>query len=1028
MGEFLQKQKLKILLCVFLLSTGINHLSASNKSYNNDQPTTNAPTPPERKALDIISIFSDAYDNITGANYNPDWQQSGLTTANTDFQPLGSGNSVLAYTNFNYQGIEFNSVQDLTAMEYLHLDIWTVDGVIPSITVISSGAEIPHTLENSDGKWQSFEIPVAGITGDITKAIQLKFTGGTGFSTAIYLDNIYFYKNPTASGKDATLNALEVDGTSIDDFSPNTETYLMALPGGTTQIPQITLATPTDNSASTVITQSTSIPGNATVLVTSQDGSTTKTYTVSYHIGAPNTNAPTPPAREPLDVISIFSDAYDNITGANYNPYWQQNGYSSADTNFQPTGSGNAVLAYTNFNYQGIEFNSVQDLTSMEFLHLDIWTVFGVTPSITVISSGAEIAHSISNGDGEWQSIEIPVAGITGDIRKAIQLKFTGGNGFTTEIYLDNIYFYKKPTSTGKDATLSAFEIDGTSVEGFSPNSEFYEMALPGGTTQVPQITLATTTDAAATKVITQAPSIPGDATVVVTSKDGSTTKTYKVSYFIGAPHINAPTPPTRNSLDVISIFSDAYNNISGVNYNPDWQQVGFTSANTNFQPTGSGNAVLAYTNFTYQGIELNSVQDLTGMEFLHLDIWTVKEVVPTVAVLSSGSEIAHSMTNGDGKWQSIDIPVAGITGDITRAVHLMFNGGNGSPSAIYVDNIYFYKNPTAAAKDATLSALQVNGASVSGFKQNSESYLMPLPGGTTQVPQVTLATTTDAAATRVITQATAIPGDATVVVTSKDGTNTKTYKISFFIGAPHIDAPVPPTRQNSDVLSIFSDSYINISGANYNPYWQQSGYNSANIAFQPTGSGNEVLAYTNFNHQGIEFNSIQDLTGMEFLHIDVWTVNELIPSVVVISSGTEIAHAIPNGDGKWQSIDIPVEGITEDITKAIHLKFTGGDGFSNDIYLDNLYFWKAPSLGVKNLEILNLKVFPNPSQNSWTIQTDVDSITSVKVFDVQGKNVFSSTPNNKVTVIDGSNLKIGFYYAQVKTLSGVQTMKLIKK
>ena len=59
-------------------------------------------------------------------------------------------------------------------MEYLHLDLWTVDGVIPSITVISSGAEIPHTLTNGDGQWQSIEVPVAGITGDITKAIQLK--------------------------------------------------------------------------------------------------------------------------------------------------------------------------------------------------------------------------------------------------------------------------------------------------------------------------------------------------------------------------------------------------------------------------------------------------------------------------------------------------------------------------------------------------------------------------------------------------------------------------------------------------------------------------------------------------------------------------------------------------------------------------------------------------------------------------------------------------------------------------------------
>ena len=1028
MIKITKKAFLLIIVFTFSLIAVSQTTQVENVSRINNNPTTNAPTPPARETLDVISIFSDTYNNISGANYNPFWDQSGFGSANLTFQPTGSGNEVLAYTNFNYQGIEFNSEQDLTAMEFLHIDIWTVDVATPRIFVISSGAEIPHSMTNANGLWKSVEIPITGITGDVTKAIQFKFDGGNGTSSAIYVDNIYFYKSPTDTGKDATLSALEVDGVSVADFTPNKSSYSIELPGGTTAVPQITLATTSDAAASRVITQGTSIPGEASVFITSQDGSTTKTYTLSYYIGAPNINAPTPPVRETLDVISIFSDAYNNISGANYNPDWQQSGLATANPVFQPTGSGNPVLAYPNFSYQGIEFNSTLDITSMEFLHLDIWTVNGVIPVITVISSGAEIPHTISNGDGQWQSIEIPVAGITGDITKAIQLKFTGGNGSSSAIYVDNIYFYKNPTAVGEDATLSDLKVDGNTVTGFTPNSENYLMALPGGTTVVPQITLATTTDASASKVITQATAIPGDATVKVTAQNGTTTKTYKVSFFIGAPNVNAPTPPSRNSLDVISIFSGSYNNIPGANYNPDWQQTGFATANPEFQPTGSGNAVLAYPNFNYQGIEFNSVQDITAMEFLHLDIWTVKGVIPTVSVLSSGTAISKTIPNGDGQWQSIDIPVTGITADLTRVVQLMFNGGNGSPSAIYVDNIYFYKNPTAAGKDATLSALQVNGNLVSGFTPNSESYLMPLLGGTTSVPQITLATTTDASATRIITQATSIPGEASVKVTSQDGSVIKTYKISFYIGAPNVNAPIPPSRETSDVISIFSNSYNNIVGANYNPNWQQSGFSSADTEFQPTGSGNSVLAYTNFSYQGIEFNSVQDLTSMEFLHLDVWTVNGLIPSAVVISSGAEIPHAMTNGDGKWQSIDIPVDGITEDITKAIHLKLIGGNGFSNDIYVDNIYFWKAASLSTNDIEVLNFKAFPNPSQNSWTIKTDNLNITSIKVFDVQGKSVFSSTPNINTAIIDGANLKGGFYFAQIKTVSGVKIIKLIKE
>ena len=742
----------------------------------------------------------------------------------------------------------------------------------------------------------------------------------------------------------------------------------------------------------------------------------------------PSGNAPAPPTRNATDVISIFSDAYNNIDGANYNPDWNQSGFESASSTYQPEGSENSVLAYPNFNYQGIEFNSVQDISAMEFLHIDIWTVEGVTPTVSVISLGTEIPHTIGNSDGVWKSVDIPISGITGDLTKAIQFKFDGGNGSSNAIYIDNLYFYKKETDSEKDATLSDLKVDGNSLTDFTPNKSTYEVELLGGTTLVPQITLATTTNASASRIITQASTIPGDATIVVTSEDGSITKSYTISFYIGAPNVNAPIPPGRNAVDVISIFSDTYNNISGANYNPDWNQNGFSSANAGFQPTGSGNAVLAYPDFNYQGIEFNSVLDISAMEFLHLDIWTVKGISPTISVISSGTAIPKSIPNGDGKWQSIEIPVGNITGDLTRTIQLMFNEGIGSPSAIYVDNIYFYKNPAVSGKDATLSALKVDGNSVTGFTPNSESYLMPLLGGTTIIPQITLATTTDASATTIITQATSIPGEASVEVKSQDGSTSKTYTISYYIGAPNVNAPIPPARNAVDVISVFSDTYDNISGANYNPDWNQSGFGSANIEFQPTGSANSVLAYTNFSYQGIELNSTLDLTPMEYLHVDVWTVNGLNPSVIVISSGNEISHTIGNNDGAWKSMDIPVAGITGDITKAIQIKFIGGNGYSNDIYLDNLYFWKAAPLGVTNFDDLKFSAYPNPTNDNWVIKTQKTNISSIKVFDVQGKNVISVLPNSDEFVIDGSILKPGLYFARIKTDSRSKLIKLIKK
>ena len=81
--------KILKLFLTFILFYFIQSLNAKN---NNNQPLTNAPTPPTRNTTDVISIFSDAYNNIDGANYNPDWNQSGFESASSTYQPEGSGN------------------------------------------------------------------------------------------------------------------------------------------------------------------------------------------------------------------------------------------------------------------------------------------------------------------------------------------------------------------------------------------------------------------------------------------------------------------------------------------------------------------------------------------------------------------------------------------------------------------------------------------------------------------------------------------------------------------------------------------------------------------------------------------------------------------------------------------------------------------------------------------------------------------------------------------------------------------------
>lgn len=82
---------------------------------------------------------------------------------------------------------------------------------------------------------------------------------------------------------------------------------------------------------------------------------------------------------------------------------------------------------------------------------------------------------------------------------------------------------------------------------------------------------------------------------------------------------------------------------------------------------------------------------------------------------------------------------------------------------------------------NATLSTLKMNNVAINNFNKDTLQYGVVLPAGTTKIPSVS-ATASDQNAVLNITQATALPGTAAVVVTAEDGITTKTYTISFTV------------------------------------------------------------------------------------------------------------------------------------------------------------------------------------------------------------------------------------------------------
>ena len=153
-----------------------------------DDPTT-APEAPTAPAAQVISIFSDAYTNIEGTDFNPNWGQSTVVTTETIAE-----NTVLKYSNLNYQGTAFASNLDVSGKTKIHLDYFTGNATLLKFFLISPGpAEKAYELNVSDnpGAWNSVDIDLTHFSDvvDLTNIIQFKIEG-TG---TVYFDNIYFY-------------------------------------------------------------------------------------------------------------------------------------------------------------------------------------------------------------------------------------------------------------------------------------------------------------------------------------------------------------------------------------------------------------------------------------------------------------------------------------------------------------------------------------------------------------------------------------------------------------------------------------------------------------------------------------------------------------------------------------------------------------------------------------------------------------------------------------------------------------------
>ncbi|WP_188407221.1 DUF4397 domain-containing protein, partial [Psychroflexus salis] len=184
------------------------------------------------------------------------------------------------------------------------------------------------------------------------------------------------------------------------------------------------------------------------------------------------------------------------------------------------------------------------------------------------------------------------------------------------------------------------------------------------------------------------------------------------------APMDPAPTP-TEAEADVISLFSEAYTDVSVDTWLTPWSSANLEDIQI------QGNDTKLYTNLDFAGIEtVANPIDATDMDFFHIDVWSPNATTFRVKLVDLGNgategELAFDIAQEE--WVSLQIPLADFA-DATLVTdpnnlltvrnsiqQLIISGLPVGDVTAYVDNVYF-------SSDAVVSTIDFDSANFSYY------------------------------------------------------------------------------------------------------------------------------------------------------------------------------------------------------------------------------------------------------------------------------------------------------------------------
>ena len=264
----------------------------------------------------------------------------------------------------------------------------------------------------------------------------------------------------------------------------------------------------------------------------------------------------------------------------------------------------------------------------------------------------------------------------------------------------------------------------------------------------------------------------------------------------------------------------------------------------------------------------------------------------------------------------------------------------------------------------------------------------------------------------------------------------------------PTVAAPTPPARAATDVISLFSDAYTNISIDNWN---------QAPIWYPPTGkpvldvlvasNPTKKIEFANDGFIGVVLTSLTNATDMTHFHMDYWipsgtdlTGKVLNPKLSnhaltnpVGESNALLLTNLPTTAGSWISLDVafstftaqsPVNtpSLNREVLKEFLIQSNLGD-----VYIDNIYLHKNTTMSSDSFTASKVKLYPNPTSNVLNIES-LGTIQTISVYNVLGQEVINKALNSTSTALDVSSLNSGIYVVKTVVDGVTSSTKFIKQ